>query len=81
MTIRDGARVIAAQPRHAAALWQAPTPLAPARPAPVFTRPKTLRRSRIGSRANSRTSARSRQPLPAARPQPRNIGRPNLLSP
>ena len=81
MTIRDSTDVIHAKPDHAAAQWQAPTPLVPARPAPIFTRPKTLSRPRRGSRATTPTSVKSHRLFPTASPPPRNIGRPNLLSP
>ena len=81
MTIRGNIDVIHAKPDHAAATWQAPTSLVPARPAPIFTRPKTLFRPRRGSRATMPTSVKSRRLFPAASPPPRNIARPNLLSP
>ena len=81
MTIRDRTNVIHAKPDHAAARRQAPTPLVPATPAPIFTRPKTLFRPRRGSRATTPTGLKSRRLFPAASPPSRNIGRPNLLSP
>ena len=81
MTIKDSTDVIHAKPDHAAARWQAPTPLVPARPASIFIRPKTLFRPRRGSRATTPTSVKSRRLSPTASPPPRNIGRSNLLSP
>ncbi len=81
MTIREGTHVTGAQPRHAVLKRQAPRPLVLATEPPARTDPEMPNRAPIGPGAATKTEARSRQPLPAAGPQPRNIGRPNLLSP
>lgn len=81
MTIRDSAHVTDAKPRHAAVQRQAPRPLALEMPAAIFTRRETSLRPRIGPSSARKTNARSPQPLLATMPKPRNIGRPNPLSP
>ena len=81
MTISDGTHVTGAKPRHAAVQRQAPRPLALEMPAAIFTRRETPLTLPIGPGSAGKTNARSRQLLPATVPQPRNISRPNPLSP
>ncbi len=81
MTIREGTHVTGAQPGHAVLQRQAPRPLVPNTEPPARTDPEMPDRAPIGPGAATKTEARSRQPRLATVPKPRNIGRPNLLSP
>ena len=81
MTIGDGTHVTSAKPHHAALQRQALRPLALATQQSACTEPAIPGRSPIDPATASKTAAKSRQPLRATLPQPRNTSRPNLLSP
>jgi hypothetical protein len=81
MTIGDATHVTSAKPHHAALQRQALRPRALATQQSACTEPAIPNRSPISPVTASKTHAGSRQPLRATLPQPRNISRPNLLSP
>jgi hypothetical protein len=81
MTILNGSHVTRAKPRRIALQRQVLRPLARPAERSARTEPKIPNRSPFSPGNARKTPARSRQPLPATVPQPRNISRTNLLSP